>query len=70
MMGTMRKLWSWIFWKKEPAVPAKGFIVHDPAAERPHDLDDPYFDAKVQERLGKGISSAVRKSKPTKTGKH
>ena len=68
-MGIMKKFWSKIFGKKEPAVPAKGFVLHDPAAQRPHDLDDPYFDAKIQERLGKAIGGAVRKAGPTKTGK-
>jgi hypothetical protein len=67
----MRKFWSRIFGKKQPAVPSKGFILHDPASQRPHDLDDPYFDTKLQERLGKGIDSAVRKAGPgdSKTGK-
>jgi hypothetical protein len=68
-MGMMKKFWSRIFGKKEPAVPTKGFVLHDPAAQRPHDLDDPYFDAKIQERLGKAIGGAVRKSGRTKTGK-
>jgi len=60
----MRKFWSRLFGKKQAPVPAKGFILHDPAAQRPHDLDDPYFDAKLQERLGKAIDSAVRKADP------
>jgi hypothetical protein len=33
----------------EPASPK--VIVHDPGAERPHDLDDPFFDPKVQSRM-------------------
>ena len=34
-------------------------ILHDPAAERPHDLDDPFFDANVQRRVGALIASAM-----------
>jgi hypothetical protein len=42
---------------------AQGFLLHDPAAQRPHDLDDPYFDSEVQARTGKVIGSAIRKSR-------
>ena len=38
-------------------------IVHDPDASKPHDLDDPFFDRKVQERIGAAISRAVRKDR-------
>jgi len=70
-MGAMRKLWSRIFGKKESQIPPEGFILHDPAAQRPHDLDDPYFDAKLQQRLGKAIGTVVDKAAPMdpKTGK-
>jgi len=40
---------------------AQGFLLHDPAAQRPHDLDDPYFDSKVQARAGKVIGGAMGK---------
>src|ERR1044072_4509169 len=36
-------------------------IVHDPASSKPHDLDDPFFDSKVQERVGAAIANATRK---------
>jgi hypothetical protein len=40
---------------------AAGVFLHDPAAERPHNLDDPFHDPKVQARVGEAISSAMRK---------
>ena len=58
-MGAMRKLWSRIFGKKESPIPPEGFILHDPAAQRPHDLDDPYFDPKVQRRFADLIAKAM-----------
>ncbi len=36
-------------------------IVHDPAAQRAHDLDDPFFDDKVQTRIGDVIAGAGHK---------
>jgi hypothetical protein len=41
------------------AIPAS--VVHDPAAQRPHDLDDPFFDGKVQARMGDVIGQAGQK---------
>jgi|ERR1043165_339272 hypothetical protein len=38
-----------------------GVIVHDPASSKPHDLDDPFFDSKVQERMGAVIANATQK---------
>jgi hypothetical protein len=42
--------------KKHAAV-----VLHDPAAQGPHDLDDPFFDPKVQARIGDAIASATQK---------
>ena len=36
-------------------------IVHDPGAERPHDLDDPFFDPKVQSRMAGVIADNAKK---------
>lgn len=36
-------------------------LLHDPAASRPHDLDDPFFDPNVQERVARIIAGAARK---------
>ena len=48
-------------WRKliTPALPE--IIVHDPAAEGPHDLDDPFFDQKVRERTARIIANAAIK---------
>ena len=37
-----------------------GIIVHDPDASKPHDLDDPFLDPKVRERVGAVIANAAR----------
>ena len=53
------------FWRKLTAAncPHKdpGVFLHDPAADRPHDLDDPFFDNKAQARIGKAIANAMQK---------
>jgi hypothetical protein len=40
---------------------AAGVFLHDPGAQRPHDLDDPFYDPKVQARVGDAISRATQK---------
>ena len=55
----VRKLFSAAKGKIEPAAPA--VIVHDPAAQRAHDLDDPFFDNNVQKRVADVIADAGRK---------
>jgi hypothetical protein len=47
--------------------PRQEFFLHDPAASRPHDLDDPFFDPKVQERMANVIAVSARK-KPSNNG--
>ena len=37
-----------------------GVLVHDPAADRPKNLDDPFHDARAQERVGDVIARATR----------
>jgi hypothetical protein len=46
---------------KGESMPASGELLHDPAASRPHDLDDPFFDAAVQRRVADVIAEAARK---------
>ena len=50
-------------WRRPKGVsmPESGELLHDPAASRPHDLDDPFFDAAVQRRVADVIAGAVRK---------
>lgn len=45
--------WRWFL---PPAV-----IIHDPNSSKPHNLDDPFFDGKVQQLVGATIAKAVRK---------
>jgi hypothetical protein len=52
------KLWSAIV-RKRPTHPEA--VIHDPDASRPHDLDDPFFDRKVQQRVGAVLANAARK---------
>lgn len=49
----LRRLWSGDADGRSD-VPA--VIVHDPAAEAPHDLDDPFFDRGVQARMADVIA--------------
>ncbi len=55
MSQTARKFWSVVYGRSTPAAPE--VIVHDPAARRPHDLDDPFFDSKVQTRMADVIAA-------------
>ena len=41
--------------------PLPEVIVHDPGAERPHDLDDPFLDPKVQARMASVIADNAAK---------
>jgi len=63
MSQAVRKFWFAVSGQKhlgcETAAPA--VVLHDPAAQRPHDLDDPFFDLKVQARIADVIASAVQK---------
>ena len=54
----IRKAWSAIVRRVSPK-PA--LIIHDPEASKPHDLDDPMFDRKAQERIGAAIAKAAAK---------
>jgi hypothetical protein len=56
--SVLGKLWSAIAGHRPVQ---HGVIIHDPDSSRPHDLDDPFFDRKIQERMGAAISRAVRK---------
>ena len=63
MLQAVRFVWFAVTGQKhpayEPAAPA--VVLHDPAAQRPHDLDDPFFDVKVQARIANVIAHAVQK---------
>jgi len=60
---TIRYFWFAMTGQDSVRVPASPeVIVHDPGAERPHDLDDPFFDPKVQARMAGVIASNAKKS--------
>ena len=55
----LQKLWSF----KTGVRPSRpGVIIHDPDSSKPHDLDDPFFDSKAQERVGAAIADATQKT--------
>jgi hypothetical protein len=59
---SLEKLWSWLTRPVEvPPAHIPDIIVHDPAARRAHDLDDPFFDDKVQARMADVIAGAGHK---------
>jgi hypothetical protein len=58
---TIRHFWSAMTGRPSASeAPAPEVIVHDPGAERPHDLDDPFFDPKVQSRIAGVIASSAK----------
>ena len=60
---TIRHFWSTMMGQDSARVPASPeVIVHDPGAERPHDLDDPFFDPKVQSRMAGVIADSTKKT--------
>ena len=46
--------------KKTFFSPPPAVVDHDPGASRPHDLDDPFFDARVQRRVAAVIAGATQ----------
>ena len=66
LWGTARGLWIQGLKRLRPSRRQQCFL-HDPAASRPHDLDDPFFDPKAQERMAEVIAVSARK-KPTNSG--
>jgi len=58
---SIARAWHQLF-RSEPAKPdLPPVVVHDPAAARAHDLDDPFFDEKIQNRIGDVIAGAKHK---------
>ena len=63
MSKTVRKFWSVIYGRNQ-ADDAPAVVVHDPARELAHNLDDPFFDASVQRRIADVIAhTGNRKTK-------
>jgi hypothetical protein len=61
MSQLVRGLWAAAAAPAPAAAPAGTVIVHDPAAKRPHDLDDPFFDQRAQARMANAIAEAAQK---------
>lgn len=59
----VRNAWSAIFRSRANKPADGGVIMHDPAASLPHDLDDPFFDREVQERIAKVIAKSAASKK-------
>jgi hypothetical protein len=61
----LRNLWARLIGPSDPKPQASvpPVVVHDPAAQRAHDLDDPFFDDKVQTRVGDVIAHAGQQQK-------
>lgn len=60
---SIREFWH-AMTRREPArEKPPEVILHDPGAERPHDLDDPFLDPKVQSRIGDVIATNAKKKK-------
>jgi hypothetical protein len=53
--------WLRAAWTRKRSRPVPNVIIHDPAAACPHDLDDPYFDPKIQNRFADLIARAASK---------
>lgn len=59
MAGLLQNLWARLIAPSEPK-PAQvpPVVIHDPEAEKAHDLDDPFFDRTVQTRIADVIAHA------------
>jgi hypothetical protein len=64
MSGLLRNLWARLSAPAAPKPPqAQPVIIHDPEAKKAHDLDDPFFDRKVQTRIADMIAHAGQHQK-------
>lgn len=61
LMHALRNLWVRSIGPSDPK--PQPVVVHDPAAQRAHDLDDPFFDDNVQTRIGDVIGHAGQQQK-------
>jgi hypothetical protein len=63
MSQNVREFWIAATGQKHPARKAAApvIVLHDPAAKRAHDLDDPFFDRNAQLRAGCVIAGTGHK---------
>jgi hypothetical protein len=50
--------------KRRPSDRIQGVIVHDPDADKPKDLDNPFYTAGSQERVGDLIARSIAHKQP------
>jgi hypothetical protein len=62
MWQAIRRVWAPLARRKESAQPLPEVIIHDPAAQRAQDLDDPFLDQTAQARVADLIAKARRKN--------
>ena len=60
MSDLVQNLWARVA-GGEPKKAAPEVFVHDPDARLPHDLDDPFFDRRVQSRMADVIAHSADK---------
>ncbi len=60
----LRSMWAAIGGQKPPVRKTPELMLHDPASERPQDLDDPFIDGDVQLRMAQVIANSVEKKDP------
>ena len=61
---TLKNFWLAATGQQEPAVPE--VVIYDPAGQKAHDLDDPFFNDNVQSRMAEFIAATGnRKTKNT-----
>ena len=60
----VRDFWSTLTGNRTSAPETRPEVfLHDPAAQRPHDLDDAFFDPKVQARVAEVIAATAQKKR-------
>ena len=58
---TVRNFWFAVTGQPAHEATPPEVILHDPGAQRPHDLDDPFFDPEVQSRIAGVIADNAKK---------
>ena len=61
LWDALRTRWASLTGKHPDASTLPPVVIHDPAAQRAQDLDDPFIDASAQARVADVISRARRK---------
>jgi hypothetical protein len=65
---TLRELWAGLTGRGAAHPELPPVIVHDPAAQRAHDLDDPFVDDAVKSRIGDVIAHTAQQKEGKLSG--